>query len=53
MASLLIGFVAMVLVPALVLSMIMTKLNKSPVDYSFRDDNLKFTISTDAKPSLR
>ncbi len=49
MASLLIGFVSMVLVPALILSLIMGKFIKSSSDYVFRDDNFKFTISSDTK----
>lgn len=49
MASLLFGFVGMVLIPALILSLIMGKLQKSPSDYGFQEESLKFTISSDPK----
>ncbi|MGD9365290.1 MAG: hypothetical protein PVH87_06305 [Desulfobacteraceae bacterium] len=49
MASLLLGFVGMVLIPALILSLIMGKLHKSPTDYGFQEESLRFTISSDTK----
>lgn len=49
MTTLLIGFVGIVFIPALILSFILTKLNKPKSDYGFKDDSLTFTISSDSK----
>jgi hypothetical protein len=49
MASLLFGFVGMVLFPALILSLIMGKfINSKKSEYDFRDDSIRFTISSDS-----
>jgi len=49
MLTLLVGFIGMVLIPALILSLIMARLNKSPVEFPLQEDNLRFKISTDSK----
>jgi hypothetical protein len=49
MASLLFGFVGMVLFPALILSLIIGKVINTKSEYDFREDSLKFTISSDSK----
>jgi hypothetical protein len=49
MMTLLVGFVGMVLIPALILSLIMTWLNKSPAEFPLQEDNLRFKISSDTK----
>lgn len=49
MASLLFGFVGMVLFPALILSLILGKFINAKSEYEFREDNMRFTISSDSK----
>lgn len=49
MASLLFGFVGMVLIPALILSLIIGKVINTKSAYDFREDGLKFTISSESK----
>ncbi len=49
MIILIIGFVGMVLLPALVLSLVMGRLNKAPSEYHLQEDNLRFRISSDVK----
>jgi hypothetical protein len=49
MLTFLVGFVGMVLIPALILSLIMTRLIKSPVEFPPQEDNLRFKISSDTK----
>lgn len=50
MLTLLGGFIGMVLLPALILSLVLTRLNKAPVEFPFRDENMRFKISPDVKP---
>jgi hypothetical protein len=47
MITLLLGFIGIVLLPALILSLIMTRLSKDQKDFSFQEDNLRFKITTD------
>lgn len=49
MASLLFGFVGMVLLPALILSLILGKFINTKSEHDFREDSMKFTISSDSK----
>ena len=49
MLTLLIGFVGMVLVPALILSLILTRLKKAPIEFPIQEDNLRFRMSSDIK----
>lgn len=50
MLTLLIGFVGMVLLPALILSLVLNRLNKIPAEFPLRDESRRFTISPDVKP---
>lgn len=45
MATLLLGFVGLVLVPALILSVILNRLVKDPGDADVREEQCRFTIS--------
>lgn len=47
MITLLLGFIGLVLVPALVLSMILTRLVKEPAESPVRENHCRFTISLD------
>ena len=47
MTTLLIGFFALVIVPALVLSLVLTRVMRRPADFGIRDDFSRFTISPD------
>jgi hypothetical protein len=47
MLTLLLGFVGLVLLPALILSLIMSRLSKDPVEFPLQEDNLRFKITTD------
>jgi len=49
MLTLLVGFVGMVLIPALILSLILTRLKKVPTEFPLQEDNLRFRISSDIK----
>jgi hypothetical protein len=49
MVTLVVGFVGMVLVPALILSLILTRLNKTSTELPLHEDNLKFRISSGTK----
>jgi len=49
MLTLLVGFVGMVLAPALILSIILTRLKKNPMDLALHEENLRFKISPDIK----
>ena len=49
MFTLLAGFVGMVLIPALILSLVMTRLNKTPAEFPLQEDNMPFTISSDTE----
>ena len=46
MVTLVIGFVGMVLVPALILSLIITRFKKTSSDVHLHEDNLRFRISS-------
>ena len=48
MTTLLIGFIALVIVPALVLSLVLTRVMRCPADFGIRDDSSRFTISPDS-----
>ena len=48
MTTLLIGFIALVIVPALVLSLVLTRVMRCPADFSIRDDSSRFIISPDS-----
>ena len=48
MTTLLIGFIALVIVPALVLSLVLTRVMRRPADFGIRDDFSRFTISPDS-----
>jgi hypothetical protein len=47
MLTLLFGFVGIVLLPALILSLIMSRFSKDPVEFPVQEDNLRFKITTD------
>jgi hypothetical protein len=47
MLTLLLGFIGIVLLPALVLSMIMSRLGKNQPDFPFQEDNRRFKITPD------
>jgi hypothetical protein len=47
MTSLLLGFIGLVLLPILVLSMVMSRWAKPRSDHRFQEENLRFTISSD------
>ncbi len=49
MTSLLIGFIGMVLVPALVMSIVMSRWAKPQSDRGFQEENMRFTISSDTQ----
>ncbi len=49
MLTLLVGFVGMVLIPALILSLILNRLKKAPMEFPLQEDNLRFKISSDIK----
>ena len=49
MLTLVVGFVGMVLLPALILSLVMNRLNKAPSEFHLQENNLRFRISSDAK----
>lgn len=47
MLILLLGFIGIVLLPALILSMIMSRLGKNQTELPFREDNTRFKITAD------
>jgi hypothetical protein len=47
MTSLLIGFIGLVLLPALIMSLVMSRWAKPRADRGFQEENLRFTISSD------
>ena len=47
MLTLLLGFIGIVLLPALVLSMIMSRLGRNQADFPFQEDNRRFKITAD------
>jgi len=47
MLTLLLGFIGIVLIPALVLSMIMSRLGKDRTEFPFQEDNTRFKITAD------
>ena len=49
MLTLVVGFLGMVLLPALILSLVMARFNKAPSELPFQEDDLRFRISSDAK----
>ena len=49
MLTLLVGFVGMVFVPALILSLVLTRLKKKTVEFLPQEDNLPFRMSSDIK----
>ena len=49
MLTLVAGFVGMVLVPALILSLILTRLKKNPMDLPLQEDDLRFRMSSEIK----
>ena len=49
MVTLVIGFVGMVLVPALILSLIITRFKKTSPEPHLHEDNLRFRISSGTK----
>lgn len=49
MLTLVLGFVGMVLLPALILSLVMPRLNKAPSEFPLQEDDLRFRISSDVK----
>ena len=49
MTGLLIGFLGMILFPALVLSLIIGKVTDAKSNYDIPEDSLTFTISSDGK----
>lgn len=46
MLTLLLGFIGIVLLPALILSLIMTRFCNNQKDFPFQEDNLRFKITT-------
>jgi hypothetical protein len=49
MLTLLFGFIGIVLLPALILSLIMSRLSKDQTDYSFQEDHTRFKITADSQ----
>ena len=47
MLTLLLGFIGIVLLPALVLSVIMSRLSRNQTDFPFQEDNTRFKITAD------
>jgi hypothetical protein len=47
MLTLLLGFIGIVLLPALILSLIMSRFCNYQKDFPFQEDNLRFKITTD------
>jgi hypothetical protein len=49
MTSLLMGFIGLVLLPVLVMSVVMGRWTRPRPDHGFQEDNLRFTISSDRR----
>jgi hypothetical protein len=49
MLTLVFGFVGMVLLPALILSLIMNRFTKAASEITLQEENLRFKISSDAE----
>ncbi len=49
MTSLLIGFIGIVLVPALIMSVVMSRWAKPRADRGLQEDTMRFTISSDTQ----
>ena len=49
MLTLVVGFIGMVLLPALILSLVMARFNRAPSEFPLQEDDLRFRISSDAK----
>ena len=49
MLTLVVGFIGMVLFPALILSLFMARFNRAPSEFPLQEDDLRFRISSDAK----
>ena len=49
MLTLLLGFIGIVLLPALVLSVIMSRLSRNQTDFPFQEDNRRFKITADTQ----
>ena len=47
MLTLLLGFIGIVLVPALLLSLIMSRLSKDQTEFPFQEDQTRFRITAD------
>ena len=47
MLTLLFGFIGIVLLPALILSLIMSRLNRDRMEFPFQEDNTRFKITVD------
>lgn len=47
MFTLLFGFIGIVLFPALILSLIMSRLSRDQFEFPFQEDNTRFKISAD------
>lgn len=47
MLTLLLGFIGIVLLPALILSLIMTRFSNKQKDFPVQEDNLRFKITID------
>jgi hypothetical protein len=45
MLTLLFGFIGIVLLPALVLSLVMSRLSKDKLDFPFQEENVRFKIT--------
>jgi hypothetical protein len=46
MTTLIVGFMVLVLVPALVLSVVLPRMTRRPAEFCMQDDCPKFTISS-------
>jgi hypothetical protein len=46
MATLLIGFVSLVILPALILAEVLNRVIKDPAEFADREDNTTFTLSS-------
>lgn len=49
MLTLLVGFVGMILIPALILSLILGRVSRAPAEFPVGEDNLRFKLSSSSK----
>ena len=49
MLTLIFGFISIVLLPVIIIAISMYRLNNAPLELHLREDDLRFTLSSDAK----